>query len=181
MSSTTSTNDTSILSLANQIYRLSLQTSSYLSSSGKPEPSFGSLSTSVPETPEYETLRASLNDAALDLLRLINGPKNTLRSIFFTHYDLAALQVALDFQFFQHVPLLLDEKVETGQAVSGASVAEIAEKAGIDEDRTARVLRLLSTQRIFEEVEGQEGRFRHTANSALFARDEEWNATASMQ
>ena len=83
------------------------------------------------------------------------------------------------------MPLPLDvtgEKVENAQKiVHGASAAEIAEKAGMDEDRTARVLRLLATQRIFEEVDGETGRFRHTANSALMARDKDWNATATMQ
>ncbi|KAL9105191.1 MAG: hypothetical protein Q9187_008773, partial [Circinaria calcarea] len=179
------TNNVSIVSLANQISQLSAQISSYFSLSSQPEPDFSPSSTSVPETPEYEALRAPLNDAALDLLRLINGPKSTLRSFFFTHYDLAALQVALERRFFDHVPLPLDmtgEKVENGQRiVHGASAAEIAEKAGMDEDRTARVLRLLATQRIFEEVDGEKGRFRHTANSALMARDKEWNATAHMQ
>ena len=139
----------------------------------------------MPETPEYEALRAPLNDAALDLLRLINGPKSTLRSFFFSHYDLAALQVALERRFFSHVPLPLDLNGDTAvngqKTVQGASVAEIAENAGMDEDRTARVLRFLATHRIFEEVDGERGRFRHTANSALFARDEDWNATASMQ
>ena len=185
MSSTTSTNSISIVSLASHISQLSAQISSYFSVSPQPEPNFSASSTSVPETPEYEALRAPLNDAALDLLRLINGPKSTLRSFFFTHYDLAAFQVAIERRFFNHVPLPVDvtgEKVENGQKiVHGASAAEIAEKAGMDEDRTARALRLLATQRIFEEVDGEEGRFRHTANSALLARDEEWNATAAMQ
>jgi len=185
MSSTTSTNSISIVSLASHISQLSTQISSYFSVSPQPEPNFSASSTSVPETPEYEALRAPLNDAAFDLLRLINGPKSTLRSFFFTHYDLAAFQVAIERRFFNHVPLPVDvtgEKVENGQKiVHGASAAEIAEKAGMDEDRTARALRLLATQRIFEEVDGEEGRFRHTANSALLARDEEWNATAAMQ
>jgi hypothetical protein len=185
MSSTTSTDDISILSLAIQISQLSAQISSYFNVSSQPEPNFSASSTSVPETPEYEALRVPLNDTALDLLRLVNGPKSTLRSFFFTHCDLAALQVALERRFFDHVPLPLDvtgEKVENGQKIlHGASAAEIVEKAGMDEDRTARVLRLLATQRIFEEVDGEKGRFRHTANSALFARDEEWNAVANMQ
>ena len=185
MSSTTSTKDVSIVSLASQISQLSAQISSYLSVSSQPEPNFSASSIDVPETPEYEVLRAQLNDAALDLLRLINGPKSSLRSFFFTHFDLAALQVALDRRFFAHVPLPMDvtgENIENGQKiVHGVSAAEIAEKAGMDEDRTTRVLRLLATHRIFEEVDGERGRFQHTANSALLARDEELNATAAMQ
>lgn len=185
MPSNTSISDISIVSLANQISQLSTKLSHHFTSSSQHEPNFSSSSPSVPETPEYEALRAQLNDAALDLLRLVNGPKSTLRSLFFTHYDLAALQVALDRRFFHHVPLpsaVVGEQSENGQKlVPDVSAAELAEKAGMDEDRTARVLRLLGTHRIFEEVDGATGRFRHTANSALFARDEGWNATADMQ
>ena len=185
MSSNTSTSDVSIIALAHQISHLSAQISHHFTSSSRPEPHFGISSPGVPETPEYEALRARVNDAALDLLSLVNGPKNTLRSLFFTHYDLAALQVALDRKFFRHVPLPLaapEGEGESGQEVAPqVSAAEIAEKAGIDEDRTARVLRLLGTHRIFEEVDGETGVFRHTANSALLARDEGWNATADMQ
>ena len=185
MSSNTSTSELSITSLAHQISQLSAQISHHFTSSSQPEPTFSATSTGVPETPEYEALRAQVNDAALDLLRLVNGPKSTLRSLFFSQYDLAALQVALDRKFFNYVPLpsaVSGGKSENGQEIAPeASAAEIAEKAGMDEDRTARVLRLLATHRIFEEVDGETGRFRHTANSALFARDEGWNATADMQ
>ena len=185
MSSNTSPCHVSIGSLALQISQLSTQISDHFTSSSQPEPSFSVCSTSVPEKPEYEALRAQLNDTALDLLRLVNGPRSTLRSLFFTHYDLAALQVALDRKFFHHVPLPLAVAGGKGeneqQIVPDVSAAEIAEKAGMDVDRTMRMLRLLGTHRIFEEVDGATGRFRHTANSALFARDEGWNATADMQ
>lgn len=51
----------------------------------------------------------------------------------------------------------------------------------MDEDRITRVLRLLATHRIFEAVDGETGRFRHTANSALLGRDDGRNAVADMQ
>ncbi|KAF7452378.1 Sterigmatocystin 8-O-methyltransferase [Pyrenophora tritici-repentis] len=41
-------------------------------------------------------------------------------------------------------------------------VAALAERAGMDENRTARFPKILATQRIFEEVYGK---FRHTATS----------------
>ncbi|KAI1140810.1 O-methyltransferase-domain-containing protein [Hypoxylon sp. FL0543] len=169
----------SIASLAQQISSLSSQISSYLASNSLPEPKFAADEGSVPETPEYDALRAPLNDALLDLHRLVNGPKNTLRGFCFSHYDLAALQIALDRRFFHHVPL--PSVSGDGDGVKKASVAEIAQKAGMDEDRTGRVLRMLATHRIFEEVEGEPGNFRHTANSALLARDAGFHATADMQ
>ena len=44
------------------------------------EPNLSPSSTDAPETPEFETLRAHLNDAALDLLCLTNGLKRSLFS-----------------------------------------------------------------------------------------------------
>lgn len=69
--------------------------------------------------------------------------------------------------------------VKTGAGGGGASVKQIAEKAGMDEDRTARILRLLATHRIFQEEES--GIFKHTAASALLASDKDFHATADMQ
>ncbi len=165
----------SIVALAERILSLSSQISLYLELNAHSEPNFTPNSPPVPDSPEYEALRAPLNDAALDLLRLVNGPKSSLREFFFSHYDLAALQVALDRRFFNHVPL------PTLHGANKASIAEVAEQAGMDEDRTGRVLKLLATHRIFEEVEGESGFFKHTANSALLARDGDFHATADMQ
>ena len=167
----------SIASLSKQISQLSSQISSCITAATHPEPSFSASSTSVPTTPEYESLRALLNDAALDLLRLVNGPKSTLRTFCFSHYDLSALQIAVERGFFNHVPLPADIPGEQDSIDN----ATIAEKAGMDEDRTARVLRLLATHRIFEEVGGESGNFRHTAMSALMARDKDFHALVAMQ
>ena len=185
--SSTSTEAPLIVSLAKQIVDLSGQISACLSSSSQPEPNFSASSTAIAETAEYEALLAPLNDAALDLLRLVNGPKKSLRSFFLSHYDLAALQVALDRGFFHHVPLSVSSTngeilADRNKVVkAGASVKQIAERAGMDEDRTARILKLLTTHRIFEEVAGDSGNFQHTAASALFARDADFHAMADMQ
>ncbi|RWA12797.1 hypothetical protein EKO27_g2329 [Xylaria grammica] len=171
--------DTSIAALAQRISSLSSQLCSYLASNSFPEPNFSPDSGKVPETPEYEAIRAPLNDAALDLLRLINGPKRSLQEFFFSQYDLAALQIALDRRLFDHVPL---PPVSSHDAVvQSAGVAEIAEKAGMDQDRTGRVMKMLATRRIFEEAEGEPERFTHTASSACLARDADFYATADMQ
>lgn len=174
----------SISSLGKQISSLSSEVAAYLARSPFPNPSFEADGGDVPEDPEYEALRASLNDAALDLLRLANGPKTTLRDLFFSHYDLAALQVALDRRFFNHVPLVPASSA-SGDGVAGASatIAEIAANAGMDEGRTGAVLKLLATRRIFEPVDHGDGieRFRHTAISAMLARDSEYHALGDMQ
>ncbi|KAI0118757.1 O-methyltransferase-domain-containing protein [Nemania sp. FL0031] len=181
--------DISIAALAERVSSLSSQLSSYLASNSFPEPRFAPDAGGVPETPEYEALRAPLNDAALDLLRLINGPKRTLQEFFFSQYDLAALQIALDRHLFEHVPLpAADSPSRDGASVQKASVAEIALRAGMDEDRTGRVMKMLATRRIFEEVvvdngdaESSSSSFTHTASSAVLARDGDFHATADMQ
>jgi hypothetical protein len=82
------------------------------------------------------------------------GPKNTFRTLTFSHTDLAATQVALRRKFFHCVP---DNNI-------GLSAPEIAKAASMDVDRATRVLKMLATHRIFEEVNGK---FRHTAASAF--------------
>ena len=176
----------SITSLSKKISDLSGQLSSFLSTSSQPEPNFSDFTHVVPNTAEYETLRAQLNDAALDLIRLINGPRSSLRSLLLSQHDLGALQVALDRGFFNHVPLsalaMNGKNLMNGNEIvkAGASVKEIAEKAGMDEDRTARILRLLASLRIFQHVPGESESFQHTAASALLARDKDFHALADM-
>ncbi|KXG50244.1 Winged helix-turn-helix transcription repressor DNA-binding [Penicillium griseofulvum] len=160
----------SIILLAKQISELSTQLSSCFNASTYPEPNFSASSGDVPKTPQYESLRASLNDSALDLLRLVNGPKNTLRTYAFSHYDLAVLQIAVERGFFGHIPL--HGSIDAGM---------LADKAKMDENRTTRLLRLLATRRIFEEVGSGSGVFRHTAMSAVMARDSNFHAMVHMQ
>jgi hypothetical protein len=112
---------------------------------------------------EYEKLRVGLNTVALDLLRLVNGPKVGLRDFFTHHYEMAAWQVALEFDYFNHVPL-----------EGSVSLKELAAKAGMDEGRTLQVMRFLTTQRVFKELpEDADGNyyFAQTAISATIARE----------
>lgn len=120
------------------------------------------------ETPEYQDLKNSVNEAANDLLLLINGPKAFLRTFLTTHYELAAFQVALEYKFFENVPL-------KGEI----HVAKLAEIVGMDADRTGRFLRMLCTHRVFKEVE--DDIFAHTVVSAALATDQEVNSAAGMQ
>jgi hypothetical protein len=189
MSPSKITEETSIPSLANQINNSLAKITSWLQTSSHQSPTFSASSPpDISSMPNYETLRAALNDDILDLLRLVNGPKTTLREFVFSHYDLAALQVALDRKFFDHVPLS-ENKIANGETrevnpgiEDTITAADIADKVCMDEDRTAGILRLLATHRIFEEVgEGETGRFRHTASSALSKKDQDFNATADMQ
>ncbi|KAF2192935.1 S-adenosyl-L-methionine-dependent methyltransferase [Zopfia rhizophila CBS 207.26] len=152
--------DSSLLNLAKEIQNLTTEIVDYLSKHQHPEPNFTPTSPRLPETYQYNTLRDSLNDAAQDLLHLINGPKSDARIFFCSIHDLAAWQMALEFKFFSAIP-------KDGIA----DLKGIAEKVGMDEDRVGRVIRILATQRVFKEVE--RGVFGHTASSVLFIDDEQ--------
>jgi hypothetical protein len=144
----------SIATLANRVSKISTQINGYLTDNNHAHPDFTPQSPTVPETFQYQTLRNQLSDAALDLLRLVNGPKNTFRTLTFSHTDLAATQVALRRKFFHHIP---------NNAI-GLSASALATATSMDVDRTSRILKMLATHRIFEEVDGK---FRHTAASAF--------------
>ncbi|KAF1828286.1 S-adenosyl-L-methionine-dependent methyltransferase [Decorospora gaudefroyi] len=155
MSSTTSPvrqSSFSITTLADQTFKLLASIISYLNANGHAQPHFTAASAELPETSEYEALRNQFNDTVLDLHRLVNGPKNILRTQGYSFGDHAAIQIALSRKYFELVPV----------DVVGLTAAELAKKAGMDEDRTSRILKVLATQRIFEEVHRS---FRHTAAS----------------
>jgi len=177
--------DICISSLGRRISLLASQVSDYLDRKDSPQPTLEAHGGDVPEDPQYEALRASLNDAALDLLFLVNGPRITLRDMFFSHYDLAAMQVALNRGFFSHVPLSPGPTNDHGVSQAASiSVIDIAVKSGMDEDRTAALLKLLASRRIFQQVEQVDNEvehFKHTALSASLARDAEWHSLADMK
>ncbi|KAF4998731.1 hypothetical protein FGRMN_3057 [Fusarium graminum] len=140
----------------------------HLQKTNQEEPSFDQNSSVIQGDDELEATRNVLNEAANDLLHLVNGPVNQFRWFFMSHYDLAAHQVALQSGFFKHVPL--NGKI---------GLPELAHKAGMDQDRCGRVVRHLTTHRVFNEVEPDV--FEHTASSALLARDSNVEALLLMQ
>jgi hypothetical protein len=148
----------SIIGLAAQVSKLSADITAYLDENKYPYPNFTSQSPTLPETRAFDALRYQITDTLHDLLRLVNGPRNTLRTMSFWHTDLAALQVALTRKFFACVP-------DDGK---GLSASDIAQAASMDTDRASRVLKMLETHRIFEEADG---RFRHTSSSIFLKTD----------
>ncbi|KAF2825226.1 O-methyltransferas-like protein [Ophiobolus disseminans] len=131
-----------LLALAKEVEQLTSNIVTHLEAKSLREPTFETDSESVPETPELIAIRARLNDTTRNLLRLVNGPKNDARTFMCYLYDLAAWQVACEFNFFEAIPE--DGKVHA---------RDIAERVGMDEDRVARFLRMLTSDRVFEEVE----------------------------
>jgi hypothetical protein len=157
----------SIAALASRVSEVSTQIINYLDANKHAHPDFTSKSLDTPETYAYEGLRNQLTDAALDLVRLVSGPKNMFRTLSFWHTDLAAIQVALLRGFFDCIP---DDNI-------GLSASDVAIAAAMDVDRANRVLKMLTTHRIFEEVEST---FRHTAAS-MFLKTHIYAAMAEEQ
>lgn len=150
-----------LLELANEVQQLTTQIVQDLNARALPEPTFEPQSATIPETLKQITLRAQLNDAAQDLLRLVNGPRNDARTSVCRLYDLAAWQMACEFDLFEAIP---NDRA--------ANLKDIASKIGLDEDRTGRFLRMLASDRVFEEV--AENTFKHTSRSALYLEDKQW-------
>ena len=160
-----------LLRLAEDIHSKTYKIVKHLRDHGRDEPTFDADSPAIDpsiETGDYQNLKTSVNEAANDLLLLINGPKTFLRTFLTTHYELAAYQTAIEYKFFENVPLKGD-----------IHVSKLAEIVSMDVDRTARFLRMLATHRVFKEVE--EDRFAHTAASIALATDQEVNSAAGMQ
>ncbi|KAH7381319.1 O-methyltransferase-like protein [Phaeosphaeria sp. MPI-PUGE-AT-0046c] len=150
-----------LLALAKEVQQLTNQVVEQLEGQHQPEPTFEITSVPLAESPELIGIRTRLNDSARDLLRLVNGPRNDARTFVCYLYDLAAWQVACEFNFFEAIP--------TDQSVH---VRDIAAKVGIDEDRVGRFLRMLTSDRVFEEVETNV--FKHNSRSILYLQDTQW-------
>lgn len=153
-------NAVSVLGLGQNILELSQEMTKYFQAHNLAAPTFALHSQDPPDTPEYRRLHASLKTCLEDLQRLIDGPRKWLRVFCCTGYDLGALQVALDFEFFQLVPAHGDITLE-----------DLAKQAGLDVDRTGRVVRQLMTYRIFEEHRPRV--ISHSSTSLLMQQDEE--------
>ena len=134
------TESASILALAETVLEQTRGVTKYLQANNLAAPTFSPKSSSPPDTPEYVALQNSLRTSLEDLQRLIDGPKRFYRSLFPVGYDLAAFQIALDFDFFTLVP-----------ADGEISLNELASKSNLDLDRASRVVRLLVTHRFFQE------------------------------
>ncbi|KAI0841458.1 O-methyltransferase [Hypoxylon sp. FL0890] len=149
-----------LLHLAELILQQTTSISSYLRRNAVALPTFDTDSSEPPETAEYQALHSSLTSTLEDLQYLMNGPRACIRSYLLSGFELAAVQIAFEFDFFKIIP-------EKGEI----EVGELAKKAGMDADRAARVLRILATRRIFQEK--TPGYFSQTAASLAFAKDEE--------
>lgn len=157
-------NRASMLALAEDITQKTKDITEYLQANGYSQPTFSANSVGYPDTVEYAVLYGKLKRSLEDLNYLVEGPKRHFRELCYQGYELAAIQVALEFGFFEIVPC-------EGQI----SIEALAETAGVDFDRTCRIVRLLVTEFIFQEP--APGFIAHNPSSHLLHVDEEVRST----
>ena len=154
------TENASILRLAESILENTKEITSYLQSSNIALPTFSPSSEELPSTPDFQKLQSSLRTQLEDLQLLVDGPPRFYRHFLMQGYEIAAVQIALDFGFFTLVP-----------GEGSISVEDLAHNAGLDPDRTGRVMRLLITHRFFQE--SRPGFFSHNSFSIALQGDDE--------
>ena len=158
MSSNTS--DNSILSLAEGILENAQEITKQIQLTGKGSPNFSPTSEELPTTPDFHMLQTRLRAQLEDLQLLTDGPRTFYRHFLMRGYETGAFQIALDFDFFTLIPSEGDIPLE-----------DLANKAGLDQDRTARVVRLLIASRFFKE--SRPGFFSHNSFSIALQKDDE--------
>ena len=162
---------TDLLGLAVDIAAYTKQIVDKLSKSSCGQPNFAVDSPrELWENPQLglKEVKSKLTEAANTLLTLVNGPMIFHRNLFGTHYDLAALQIMLEFNVLESIP------------VKGSiDLGTLSTKVGIDKDKLGRLLRLLGTQRYVEEPQFEV--FQRTVLSEVLLRDELLKAQGSVQ
>ena len=157
-----------LLRLAEEIRDLTQRVVDHLDHTNTQDLDFSADSADVPTSAEYNALRSQLNDATADLTQLVNGPKNHFRDFFSTHHELAAFQIAFDFDIFMLCPQDGTTDIDT-----------LADKTGLERDLIHRAMRLMCLHHVFTEV--SEGCFSHTHASITIARSEGLKAAAGYQ
>lgn len=156
----------SILELAETVLRQTQDVTKYLQANDLAAPTFSPKSSEWPTTPEFMALQTNLQTSIYNLQRLVDGPARFIHSSFTQGSFMAGFQIALDFDFFTLVP-----------AEGEVSLKTLAKKAGLDEDRTSRVMRMLIAHGIFQETKPNHISHNHLS-IALF--DEEQRAIVHM-
>ncbi|KAI9155765.1 O-methyltransferase sol2 [Paramyrothecium foliicola] len=114
----------------------------YLEANKIAEPNFSADSSSTPMTPEYVALQNKLTGSLEDLRFLVEGPTQLLRSVCVLGFELAAFQIALDFEFFN--------SVEPGKEIS---VAELAQKAVFQQTKPGWITHTSASQIMHQDME----------------------------
>jgi hypothetical protein len=114
------------------------------------------------------TARTSIFGLTKQLTKLLYGPHGFLHEYVSSNWEYGALYTVLEFDILEKIPL--DGQVH---------VSQLAEQAGLPENKLLRILRLTSCEQILEEV--SEGVFGHTAISEALVKDKKFKAFIGFQ
>ncbi|KAI1384552.1 S-adenosyl-L-methionine-dependent methyltransferase [Hypoxylon trugodes] len=144
--------------LSETIARTSAQLSLGLKSQGFASPTVND----VVKGPNFEAINVKasreLLDAAYELEALVLGPSKMLSLMAFIYHDISSLGALLEFNIPGLIPL-----------DGTATIAELALKSSLSEDKLTRFIRYATTNFIFREP--SPGVVAHTAISAAMVRD----------
>lgn len=160
-----------LLDLADEISTCTRRITQQLQEKGFREPNYGVESPRelwVPPELDLKETKAKLVAAATSLQTLVMGPMAFHRNWFGSHYDLAAVQILLEFHVLENIP-----------AKGTIDLDTLAKASGLDPDKLGRLLRLVGTQRYVDEP--YLGVFQHTVLSETILRDELLRAQGGMQ
>ncbi|KAI0184256.1 sterigmatocystin 8-O-methyltransferase [Xylaria flabelliformis] len=148
--------------LAAEITKLADSFASSLEENNLPEASFDVDSPMSHKgiTADMFITRQALSDKLMDMWYLVQGPSESIFN--YVHNvipDAACLNVLNHFNFWSAVPL-----------DGSASYSEVAERVSLPEDVVTRIIQHGITLRLFEEVDDDSSRIRHTSRSAALAR-----------
>ncbi|KAI0440639.1 sterigmatocystin 8-O-methyltransferase [Xylaria telfairii] len=148
--------------LAAEITKLADSFASALKDNNLPEANFGVDSPMSHKgiTADMFMTRQTLSDKLMDMWYLVQGPSESIFN--YVHNvipDAACLNVLNHFNFWSAVPLN-----------GSASYSEIAERVSLPKDVVTRIIQHGITLRLFEEVDDDSSKVRHTSRSAALAR-----------
>ncbi|KAI1183184.1 sterigmatocystin 8-O-methyltransferase [Nemania serpens] len=154
--------ESQLRALAAEINKLADSFASSLQENNLPEASFAVDSPMSHKgiTADMFMTRQTLCDKLMDMWYLVQGPSESIYN--YVHNvipDAACLNILNHFDFWSAVPL-----------EGSASYYEISERVSLPKDVVTRVLQHGITLRLFDEVEDDSSRIRHTSRSAALAR-----------
>jgi hypothetical protein len=168
---TTRPDSATMLALAEEIFGQTYFLDKYMKQNFIAEPSLAvGAHTELWSSDSKEIAKAQTTIFGLtkQLTKLLFGPHGFLHEYVSSNWEYGALYTVLEFNILEGIPI-------DGQA----HVSELAAQSGLPENKLLRILRLISCEKILEEVSEQV--FRHTAISEELVKDKKFKAFIGFQ
>lgn len=160
-----------MLALAEEILGQTYFLDKYMKQNSIAEPSLAVGSTTelwTSHSKEIVKAQTSIFGLTKQLTKLLFGPHGFLHEYISSNWEYGALYTVLEFNILEMIPI-------HGQA----HVSKLAAESGLPEDKLLRILRLISCEKILEEISEQV--FRHTVLSEELVKDKKFKAFVGFQ